>query len=225
MPTTHGLPVTRASQMVGAYLESIRFTETGDAEQPPADAPLSALSNMEAHQACERFLRALDAIVEGEAVQGMDAFDWRQVGHDLWLTRNGHGTGFWERPEVYGEANAALFTRLAIAMGEHDVSFDPALFVTEEPGGNVSFSLAPWARERADNIDWKGAFLEVGYVLGVADDLPEIRGLTSLPKVPMVWPSDDQSQMWFCSKHATIDALSAALVAFERPIRFLKFFC
>lgn len=23
--------------------------------------------------------------------------DYEQIGHDLWLTRNGHGTGFWDR--------------------------------------------------------------------------------------------------------------------------------
>lgn len=29
-----------------------------------------------------------------------------QAGHDFWLTRNGHGTGFWDRglPEAIGEA-------------------------------------------------------------------------------------------------------------------------
>lgn len=36
-----------------------------------------------------------------------------QVGHDFWLTRNGHGTGFWDRPEVYGEEQAAKLTELA----------------------------------------------------------------------------------------------------------------
>lgn len=24
-------------------------------------------------------------------------WDWEQLGHDLWLTRNHHGTGFWDR--------------------------------------------------------------------------------------------------------------------------------
>lgn len=25
---------------------------------------------------------------------------WDHLGHDLWLTRNGHGTGFWDRSEI-----------------------------------------------------------------------------------------------------------------------------
>lgn len=31
----------------------------------------------------------------------LDKYDPTQVGHDLWLTRNHHGAGFWDRPEVY----------------------------------------------------------------------------------------------------------------------------
>lgn len=46
-----------------------------------------------------------------------------QMGHDLWLTRNGHSSGFWDRPEVYGTADAEFFTRLCEAMGEHDSDF------------------------------------------------------------------------------------------------------
>lgn len=56
-------------------------------------------------------------------MEGIDTLDPTQIGHDLWLTRNGHGCGFWDLPEVYGEANAALFTRLAKAMGGLDAEF------------------------------------------------------------------------------------------------------
>lgn len=38
-----------------------------------------------------------------------------QVGHDLWLTRNGHGTGFWDRGA--GETGERL-TEMAHPMGE-----------------------------------------------------------------------------------------------------------
>lgn len=37
-----------------------------------------------------------------------------QIGHDLWLTRNGHGVGFWDRGmEEFGDA----LTAIAKAMG------------------------------------------------------------------------------------------------------------
>lgn len=31
---------------------------------------------------------------------------YEQAGHDLWLTRCGHGSGFWDREEVYGVKGA-----------------------------------------------------------------------------------------------------------------------
>lgn len=40
-----------------------------------------------------------------------------QAGHDFWLTRNGHGVGFWARPEVYGEERAKELTALAESFG------------------------------------------------------------------------------------------------------------
>jgi hypothetical protein len=32
--------------------------------------------------------------IVGDAVSGLDP---SQIGHDIWLTRNGHGVGFWDR--------------------------------------------------------------------------------------------------------------------------------
>lgn len=38
------------------------------------------------------------------------------AGHDLWLTREGHGTGFWDRGYVYGDQ----LTKLSKSMGVGD---------------------------------------------------------------------------------------------------------
>ena len=44
---------------------------------------------------CEEFLTAnREAIGEHHS----------QAGHDFWLTRNGHGAGFWDRGDLYGSA-------------------------------------------------------------------------------------------------------------------------
>jgi hypothetical protein len=66
---------------------------------------------------CRNFLWAIQDLLKNSDLSP------RQLGHDLWLTRNGHGSGFWCRTEVYGEDNAKLFTRLACAVGEHHVNF------------------------------------------------------------------------------------------------------
>ena len=112
--------MNKPEAMVAAYLEAIYATETGDNDQPPADAELTPLTKCQAYIDCRSFLAAIGG---NNPVDGFDDLDPEQLGHDLWLTRNGHGTGFWDRPEVYGEANATLFTRLAKAMGEHYADF------------------------------------------------------------------------------------------------------
>lgn len=40
-----------------------------------------------------------------------------QAAHDFCLTRNGHGTGFWDRPEIWGEENAEKLTEAAKVYG------------------------------------------------------------------------------------------------------------
>ncbi len=34
-------------------------------------------------------------------------FAGEYIGHDFWLTRQGHGAGFWYRPQYYGDDAAA----------------------------------------------------------------------------------------------------------------------
>jgi len=41
-----------------------------------------------------------------------------QAGHDFWLTRNGHGAGFWDNPDVYGTYGAHKLSDLAKSYGE-----------------------------------------------------------------------------------------------------------
>lgn len=115
--------MTKIDAMTKAYIEAIYFTETGDSEQPGADAELTAYSKLKAHMACRNFLEAIGGQYSEAPVDGLQDLDMSQLGHDLWLTRNHHGAGFWDRPELYGQENATLFTRLASAMGSHDVTF------------------------------------------------------------------------------------------------------
>ena len=105
--------------MVNAYIEAIYFTETGDEGQPEKSAELTENTKHEAWLACHR-LRL--ACCRHDGID-LSAFDPVQVGHDLWFTRNGHGVGFWDRPEIYGKENARILTLMAQAMGEHYAEF------------------------------------------------------------------------------------------------------
>lgn len=102
--------------MKAAYLEAAYWT---DAEQSEFNNPeLTDLFVSEAWSACRNF-------VYGMASMDIDytRFNADQVGHDLWLTRNGHGVGFWDRPEIYGKQLSKALTAMAKAQGEHYADF------------------------------------------------------------------------------------------------------
>lgn len=56
------------------------------------------------------------AIDTGEVVSGPDFGPWGRAGHDFWLTRNGHGAGFWDGD--WPEPMADTLTKAAKSFGE-----------------------------------------------------------------------------------------------------------
>lgn len=80
---------------VSAYIECALWSSTDDDGVPldsnygPEDLAPEALAQMEAD--CISFCAAL-CLFRWDAVMS-DV----QAGHDFWLTRNGHGAGFWDR--------------------------------------------------------------------------------------------------------------------------------
>lgn len=56
-----------------------------------------------------------DDIIFNHSPNDDDNF-WRMFGHDFWLSRNGHGAGYWDKPEVYGDGLDEL-TKIAESMG------------------------------------------------------------------------------------------------------------
>lgn len=111
MTLTHPKSV-RLDSFLSGYLEAAMWTEE---EQNPGldsltifDADQSTLA--EATRLCHDFetanAEALDRYYELSGRSDSEA------GHDLWLTRNGHGAGFWDRvnedsfPELCAAAEA-----------------------------------------------------------------------------------------------------------------------
>lgn len=99
------------------YLIAALWTSTDDSEQPLDDnysiEDIAPSCIDEAERDCLSFrLEHADLIIES----GMSD---EQLGHDLWLTRNGHGVGFWDRgyPKEIGDA----LTNFAQAMGQSDL--------------------------------------------------------------------------------------------------------
>lgn len=79
-----------------------------DKNYSPADLAPETLRHMQAD--VNQFIElaaAMDAEIEDDAL----------VGHCFWLSRNGHGSGFWDRDEIPEPARTKL-DKLAEAFGE-----------------------------------------------------------------------------------------------------------
>lgn len=116
--------------VVRAYIATALWSSTlGDDRGTPMDldhdesdlAP-ATLAKMEAD--CAAFLEAnrdtIEAAIEtGEVKCGPDFDEWERAGHDFWLTRNGHGAGFWDGD--WPEPMADRLAKAAHAFGEVDL--------------------------------------------------------------------------------------------------------
>lgn len=79
-----------------AYVYALYFTDTGEEDQPPTDAELSSFALDAIKEDCADFQQQhADLLAQAYARESYGGPS--QAGHDFWLTRNGHGVGFWDR--------------------------------------------------------------------------------------------------------------------------------
>ena len=90
------------AEFTEACIEALYFTDTGEGEQPPVDAELSEDTRLDLEADCRSFWRRYGCFITTKSCA--DYWSVRncvhslpqQAGHDFWLTRNGHGAGFWD---------------------------------------------------------------------------------------------------------------------------------
>lgn len=97
--------------MLEAYLECAEWSSVNE-PLDSLDLEFSARGKKQAAKECRDFLRFVNDL-------GIDARNWDscQFGHDFWLTRNGHGAGFWDR----GFPEGAALTKAAKSFGSIDI--------------------------------------------------------------------------------------------------------
>lgn len=106
----------KESEFITAYLEAVDFTELGEEGQPPIGAEIDEDFLRESIIDCLAFYSRIACYLSDDNIA--------QAGHDFWLTRNGHGTGFWDRPEIYRDYLAQKFTKIAESFGEAYAVYD-----------------------------------------------------------------------------------------------------
>lgn len=75
------------------YLQCALWTEELDSDYDVDD--FDTLSVDLARDDVEKFLEELDDYDLLDEL--LNQMDYNSIGHDFWLTRNGHGAGFWDR--------------------------------------------------------------------------------------------------------------------------------
>lgn len=120
-----------------AYLEAALWADLPECGKGLTLKDFTRETRERARAVCERFIRENEADLQDHR----ESIGWpfeELVGHDLWLSRQGHGSGFWDGPEIYGEDAANRLTRAADKLGEAFVFEleDGALCIEEEKGSN-----------------------------------------------------------------------------------------
>lgn len=101
--------MTQLDAFTRAYIEAVYFTDTGDSEQPSGELEMSADAIERAKADCDAFRTVANEYL-AEACE-REGYSEARAGHDFWLTRNGHGAGFWDRDELdEGELGQKLAT-------------------------------------------------------------------------------------------------------------------
>jgi hypothetical protein len=100
-----------ALEMVESYLDAVQFTEEEDLLETLDDTVQWEFNPDAKHVA----LKACELFVKFIPVDIIEDYTPSQMGHDFWLTRNGHGSGFWDRDGH--DNNKEALTDLAKAFG------------------------------------------------------------------------------------------------------------
>lgn len=125
-----------------SYIDTMLWSETGG---PDGDTPLDRMYGVEDFDP-----KTLARIIADTEAFQKECSAWyddpKQAGHDFWLTRVGHGAGFWDGD--YPEPQATLLTNASKRFGHVDV-------VEGEPGEGPLYlepSIAE-ARKHARRLD------------------------------------------------------------------------
>lgn len=109
----------QCDEFTKGYIEAAFWTESDEDELNDLGVYDIAQSSLDTIVAdCKRFQEEnADSLALAYTSEEYDA---SHAGHDYWLTRNGHGAGFWER-QALDEIDNRLGDRLTVASGSKSI--------------------------------------------------------------------------------------------------------
>ena len=97
-------------QFVHCYLTAVLFGELCSNEEEGEYLDNFSPEALERASAdCSAFLQA----AENAGIPLLYADCAEQAAYDFYFTSRGHGTGFWDKPEVYGKQDAEILNKIA----------------------------------------------------------------------------------------------------------------
>jgi len=106
------------AKVLKGYLTAALWSSTDDEGNPlDDDHTIRDIDKRSIKQAEKDIAAFMKKATAGGLLDGKGIKD-DQIGHDFWLTRNGHGSGFWDNEKIYGDANAKSLADLADDFGE-----------------------------------------------------------------------------------------------------------
>ena len=98
------------AKFANAMFEAIAFTDLDCPDCETYGAELSEESKAKMERDALKFWTRCKHLIDPYAIE--------QAGHDFWLTRNGHGAGFWDRSDDTYFGYQDFFTKISEAHGE-----------------------------------------------------------------------------------------------------------
>lgn len=121
----------RLKQFITAYIECALWSSTADGSPEQQEADPNHKGSFDSSFLDLGYTDLdpeLQKHVEEQCAEFFEAYNdyfghnVEQAGHDFWLTRNGHGAGFWDRGHNYwpGDPSGQLLTSAAKPYGTED---------------------------------------------------------------------------------------------------------
>jgi len=106
----HSMTIDNFEKFFTATLEAAAFTDLDCPDSETYGAELSIQAKEKLERDALKFWTRCKHLIDQSVVD--------QAGHDFWLTRNGHGAGFWDRSDDTYFGYQDFFTKISKAHGE-----------------------------------------------------------------------------------------------------------
>lgn len=100
--------MTNFEQFKRGYISCLYFVDTGDEDEPSPDAPLSPEALEHIFETCWKFWCEFGKTILEAECRSFDVTKADRAGFDFYLTRAGHGAGFWDGD--WSEPHATILT-------------------------------------------------------------------------------------------------------------------